>query len=132
MFYKVIEEGVIISLHQSAAQPPNGEQITNEKYNELLATIRSRPEDTLTSIYKFMNASEQYEPFARSHEQTVDWYYMQVMSEQMTIDDVPEDYRAEVQAKLPENPNNDYGIDNTTYNNVIDDYTMELVEKGVL
>lgn len=132
MFYKVIDNGVIISLHQSAAQPPNGEQITNEKYNELLATIRSRPEDTLTSIYKFMNASEQYEPFARSHEQTVDWYYTQVMMEQMTIDDVPEDYRAEVQAKLPEKPNNDYGIDNTTYNNVIDDYTMELVEKGVL
>lgn len=132
MFYKVIDNGVIISLHQSAAQPPNGEQITNEKYNELLATIRSRPEDTLTSIYKFMDASEQYEPFARSHEQTVDWYYTQVMTEQMTIDDVPEDYRAEVQAKLPEKPNNDYGIDNTTYNNVIDDYTMELVEKGVL
>lgn len=132
MFYKVIDNGVIISLHQSAAQPLNGEQITNEKYNELLATIRSRPEDTLTSIYKFMNASEQYEPFARSHEQTVDWYYTQIMTEQMTIDDVPEDYKAEVQAKLPEKPNNDYGIDNTTYNNVIDDYTMELVEKGVL
>ena len=47
MFYKVIENGVIVSLRQSAAQPPNSEQITNEKYNELLATIRSRPEDTL-------------------------------------------------------------------------------------
>lgn len=47
MFYKVIENGVIVSLRQSAAQPPNSEQITNEKYNELLATICSRPEDTL-------------------------------------------------------------------------------------
>ena len=50
----------------------------------------------------------------------------------MTIDEVPEEYKTEVQARLPEKPNNDYGIDNTTYNNVIDDYTMELVEKGVL
>ena len=132
MFYKVIENGVITSLHQSAAQPPNSEQITNEKYNELLATIRSRPEDTLASIYKLMNATERYEPFVRTHEQTVDWYYMQVMMEKMTIDDVPEEYKAGVQAKLPEKPNNEYGIDNTTYNNVIDDYTMELVEKGVL
>ena len=47
----------------------------------------------------------------------------------MAIDDVPEAHREEVKAKLP---NNDYGIDDTTYNNVIDDYTMELVEKGVL
>ena len=71
MFYKVIENGVIVSLHQSAAQPPNSERITNEKYNELLATIRSRPEDTLASIYKLMNATEQYEPFVRTHEQRV-------------------------------------------------------------
>jgi len=96
MFYKVIENGVITSLHQSAAQPPNGEQITNEKYNEILTTIRSRPEDTLESVYKLMNASEQYEPFARTHEQTVDWYVGQVLSGQMEIDAVPADYKAEV------------------------------------
>lgn len=96
MFYKVIENGVITSLHQSAAQPPNGEQITNEKYNEILTIIRSRPEDTLESVYKLMNASEQYEPFARTHEQTVDWYVGQVLSGQMEIDAVPADYKAEV------------------------------------
>ena len=67
-----------------------------------------------------------------SYLRQVDWYYMQVMTEKMTIDEVPEEYKAEVQARLTEKPNNDYGIDNTTYNNVIDDYTMELVEKGVL
>ena len=100
MFYKVIEDGVITSLHQSAAQPPNGEQITNEKYNEILATIRSRPEDTLESVYKLMNTSEQYEPFARTHEQTVDWYVAQVLGKQMEIEAVPADYKAEVWDKV--------------------------------
>lgn len=29
-------------------------------------------------------------------------------------------------------PNNEFGIDNDTYNQVIDNYTLELVESGVL
>lgn len=32
----------------------------------------------------------------------------------------------------PEEPNNSYGIDNSRYNQAIDDYTMELIESGVI
>lgn len=33
---------------------------------------------------------------------------------------------------VPEEPNNDYGVPNDTYNQIIDDYTYQLMETGVL
>ena len=34
--------------------------------------------------------------------------------------------------KEPEVPNNDYGVSNETYNAIIDDYTLSLMDSGVL
>ena len=82
MYYKQVENNIILSIGILEVANDSLTEITETEYNNLLA-----------------------------------------------IDDVPETYKEEVKAKLP---NNDYGIDDTTYNNVIDDYTMELVEKGVL
>ena len=31
-----------------------------------------------------------------------------------------------------EEPNNDYGVPNEVYNNIIDDYTMQLIEEGAI
>lgn len=33
---------------------------------------------------------------------------------------------------VPPEPNNDYGVPNDTYNQIIDDYTLSLMETGVL
>ena len=35
-------------------------------------------------------------------------------------------------AVVPEVPNNKYGVSNETYNAIIDDYTLELMENGAL
>lgn len=31
-----------------------------------------------------------------------------------------------------EEPNNDYGVPNEVYNNIIDDYTLQLIEEGAI
>ena len=129
MHYKIIENNIITTIGTLNRANDSVIEITETEYNTLLSVMANKPVDTLEYIYRLSAETNQYEPFSRTHEETVEWYVEKVANGEMTINDVPETYRAEVEAKLP---NNDYGIDDTTYNNVIDDYTMELVEKGVI
>ena len=101
MFYKIVENGKITMLG-SPNVPSNGTEISEEKYNQLMAVIQAKPEDTLENVYELSNASEQYEPRKRTHAETVDWYVAEIMSGKLTIDKVPSEYKSEVEAKLPE------------------------------
>lgn len=130
MYYKQIENNIIILIGTSnRIDTETMIEISKADYDNLLSAVKNKPEDTLEHIYKLSAETNQYEQFNRTHEETVDWYVGKILNEEMTIDDVPETYKEEVKAKLP---NNNYGINDNTYNNVIDDYTMELVEKGVI
>lgn len=129
MYYKTVDNNIITTVGTLNRANDSVVEITETEYKSLLSVMANKPVDTLEYIYRLSAETNQYEPFARTHEESVEWYLEKVTNEEMTINDVPETYREEVKAKLP---NNDYGIDDSTYNNVIDDYTMELVEKGVL
>lgn len=129
MYYKIVENDIITTIGTLSSANDSVTEITESEYNNLLSVMANKPVDTLENIYRLSAETNQYEPFARTHDETVDWYVGKILNEEMIIDEIPETYREEVKAKLT---NNDYGIDDSTYNNVIDDYTMELVEKGVL
>ena len=100
MLYKYIENGIIVYIGESNRIPSNGVEITPDEKAKLEAVIASKPADTLESVYRLSAETEQYEPFARTHEETVQWYVEQVNSGEMTLDEVPEDYRAEVEAQV--------------------------------
>lgn len=110
MFYKIVENGKITMLG-SPNVPSNGVEISEEKYNQLMAVIQAKPEDTLENVYELSNVTEKYEPRPRTHEETVDWYVMEIMSGKLTIDQVPTEYKAEVEAKLPEPEPQKYTLD---------------------
>lgn len=129
MYYKQIEKGIILSIGTLEVANDNVTEIAETEYNNLLAIMKKAPQDGAEYGYHLSAETNQYEQFSRTHEEAVDWYVGKILNKEITIDDVLETYREEVKAKLP---NNDYRIDDTTYNNVIDDYTMELVEKGVI
>ena len=129
MYYKQIENNIILSIGTLEVANDSLTEITETEYNKLLAIMKKAPKDGAEYGYHLSAETLQYEFYVKPREEAVDWYVGKILNEEMTINDVPETYREEVKAKLP---NNDYGIDDTTYNNVIDDYTMELVEKGVL
>ena len=99
MHYKYIENGIIVYLGESNRIPTGGVEITSEEKAQLEAVIASKPADTLESVYRLFAETMQYEPFARIHEETVQWYVEQVNSG-MALDEVPEDYRAEVEAQV--------------------------------
>ena len=129
MYYKQIDNNIIISIGTSSAIGVNQIEISESEYDSLMEVIRSKPEDTLESIYRLSAETNQYEAFARTHDETVEWYVQKVTSGEMPIDEVPEDYKAEVEAQIPTEPSNPYGIDDTTYNNIIDDYTSSITEE---
>ena len=99
MNYKYIENGIVTYIGESNRIPTGGVEITSEEKAQLEAIIASKPADTLESVYRLSAETEQYEPFARIHEETVQWYVEQVNSG-MALDEVPEDYRAEVEAQV--------------------------------
>ena len=111
MFYKTVENGYITVIGKSQKVPSNGEEITEAKHTELSNTIKARPQDTLESVYRLSNEAETYVPCERTHEETVDWYVEKVSGGEMTLDEVPEDYRSEVEAKLPTPTEPTYTLD---------------------
>ena len=100
MLYKYIENGIIAYIGESNRIPSNGVEITQEEKAKLEAVIASKPADTLESIYRLSAETNQYEPFERTHEETVQWYVEQVNNVEMTLEEVPYDYRAEVEAQV--------------------------------
>lgn len=75
-------------------------------------------------------------PRIKQHAKEVQAYVEQISSGEITLEDVPETHREEVEAiinaPVAEEPANSYGISDETYNTIIDDYTMSLMESGVL
>ena len=108
-YYKVITDGIITQIgsgqHPSTLFP----SITEEDYNRLLEVMQNRPDDTLEQKYVLSAETENYKPIPTTHKDKVRWYFNAVTSEQITIEDIPEEFRSEVQAMLPNNP---YGIPN--------------------
>ena len=100
MFYKIVENGYITMIG-SPNVPSNGVEITEEMHTELSEKIKNKPQDTLEAVYRLSNETEEYVPCKRTHEETVDWYVEKVSGGEMTIEEVPEEYRSDVEAKLP-------------------------------
>ena len=111
MFYKIVENGYITMIGKSQRVPSNGVEITEEKHAELSNTIKARPQDTLESVYRLSNETETYVPCERTHEETVDWYVEKVSGGEMTLEEVPGEYRSEVESKLPTPTEPTYTLD---------------------
>ena len=111
MFYKQIKNGAIALIGESPIVPYQAVQITEEKYNQLMAVIRKHPSDTLETKHYLSAETETYVGRETTHEEKVDWYVSAVLTEQMTIDGVPSEYQEEVKAKLPQEEQEKYTLD---------------------
>lgn len=111
MFYKIVNDNIITMVGEWSVPLENGVEITEEKKTQLEAVIASKPTDTLESVYRLSAETEQYKPFVRTHEETVQWYVEQVNSGEMTLDEVPEEYRSEVEAQVnPTEPDTEQAV----------------------
>lgn len=110
-YYKVLSEGKITMIG-SCEQIYSGQiEIPEAEYNQILSTMKQYLEE-LTS------------------------YVEQIQNNTIAIEDVPITHREQVLEKLhylqSQESNNDYGIPDETYNAIIDDYTLSLMENGLI
>lgn len=111
MYYKQIENGIILSIGTLEVANDSLTEITETEYNNLLAIMEKAPQDGAEYGYHLSAETLQYEFYVKPREEAVDWYVGKILNEEITIDDVPETYREEVKAKLPKPPEQKYTLD---------------------
>nr|DAG69785.1 MAG TPA: hypothetical protein [Caudoviricetes sp.] len=111
MYYKQVENGIILSIGILEVANDSVTEITETEYNNLLAIMKKAPKDGAEYGYHLSAETLQYEFYVKPREEAVDWYVGKILNEEMTIDDVPETYREEVKAKLPVPPEQTYTLD---------------------
>ena len=104
MYYKTIQNGELTMIGKSSVVPQNAVEISEEKYDKIMAVIRNHPPDTLETKHYLSAETETYVGRETTHAEKAEWYVLAILSEQMTIDEVPTEYKAEVKAKLPSEP----------------------------
>ena len=70
MYYKLVEDNILIAIGNIPDLPPGVIGITEEEYNNIISIIRNKPEDTETIIYKLNAETLEYEPYDRPEEPT--------------------------------------------------------------
>lgn len=100
-YYKLIEDKVITMVGSGSAIHETQVEITPEKHAELDYKFKNRPVDTFESVYYFDDATETYLPRERTEEEKVDWYVQIVQAGTVALEDISEEYLAEVEKRLP-------------------------------
>lgn len=77
-------------------------EYTEEEYNELRKIINNRPMDTFETVYFLNHDTKMYEGRDRTHDEVVDWYVQVVQIGTVKLEEVPEEYRTEVESRLNE------------------------------
>lgn len=111
MFYKLTSQNTITMIGKSSVAPTIAEEITEEKYNQLMTVIQAKPDDTLEKAYYLSEKTETYIERETTHAEKVNWYVSAVLSEEMTIEEAPAEYRQEVEAALPQPEQKTYTLD---------------------
>lgn len=99
-YYKTIENGIITMIGSGSAIHETQTEITKEEYDSLMDTILNKPVDTWESVYE-LRESGMYEPRERTEEEKVEWYVQLVLAGTITIEEVPAEYRSQVEAMMP-------------------------------
>ena len=108
MYVKIINNGIITSLCEvptNIGLINNAVSISENEYVVLVDKLNNKPNDTSETIWVLDNELQEYVEMERPS----DMPYIE-----------------------QEEPNNDYGIPNEIYDSIIDEYTLMLIEEGVI
>ncbi len=98
-YYKIIENEVITMIGSGSTIHETQTEITKEEYDSLMLIIQNKPIDTFESVYK-LKESGIYEPRERTEEEKIDWFVEVVSLGTVKPEEVPVEYRAEVENRL--------------------------------
>ena len=72
MFYKSIEENILVAIGEAKIIGTGQTEITEEEYNTILSVIASKPEDTESIIYKLHADTLEYVAYDRPEEPVIE------------------------------------------------------------
>ena len=72
MFYKSIEENILVAIGEAKIIGTGQTEITEEEYNTILSVIANKPEDTETIIYKLHADTLEYVGYDRPEEPVIE------------------------------------------------------------
>ena len=72
MYYKEIEDNILIAIGESKVIGEGQIEITVEEYNNILSIIQNKPEDTETIIYKLHADTLEYVGYDRPEEPVIE------------------------------------------------------------
>ena len=72
MYYKQIEENILVAIGEAKALGEGQIEISEEEYNNILSVIASKPEDTETTIYKLHADTLEYMAYDRPEEPVIE------------------------------------------------------------
>ena len=72
MYYKEIEDNILIAIGKSKVIGEGQIEITAEEYNNILSIIQNKPEDTETIIYKLRADTLEYVGYDRPEEPVIE------------------------------------------------------------
>ena len=72
MFYKSIEENILVAIGEAKIIGTGQTEITEEEYNTILSVIANKPEDTDTIIYKLHADTLEYVGYDRPEEPVIE------------------------------------------------------------
>ena len=72
MYYKEIEDNILVAIGESKAIGENQTEISEAEYNEILSVIQNKPEDTETIIYKLHSDTLEYVAYDRPEEPVIE------------------------------------------------------------
>lgn len=72
MYYKEIEDNILVAIGESKVIGENQTEITAEEYNNILSVIASKPEDTESVIYKLHADTLEYVAYDRPEEPVIE------------------------------------------------------------
>lgn len=109
-YYIFVKNNTIYSVLSGLEVPAEAKEITKKKYDKFME-MQNPPDDTLETRYYLSAETETYVERETTHTEKVDWYVNKVLGEEMTIDEVPTEYKTEVEAKLPQPEQPTYTLD---------------------
>lgn len=72
MFYKVVEDNILVLIGNVPTLPPGVIEISEEEYNNILLVIANAPEDTESIIYKLHADTLEYVGYDRPPEPVIE------------------------------------------------------------
>ena len=72
MYYKQIEDNILVAIGESKAIGEGQTEISEEEYNNILSIIQNKPEDTETIIYKLHADTLEYVAYDRPEEPVIE------------------------------------------------------------